>query len=99
MKGFRFYLEYPNKQEKQKATRKKTGNHSGNCIALCVDPMEYWINNDNTMVEAFTAVYDRKNSPCCFSSTSIEYLNENCKRISEQQARVIHPNLFERIEL
>ena len=34
MKGFRFFLEYPTAQDKNKATRKELGNHKGTCLAV-----------------------------------------------------------------
>lgn len=34
MKGYTFYLEYPTKKDKCKATRKDLGNHSGNVLAV-----------------------------------------------------------------
>jgi hypothetical protein len=34
MKGIRFYLEYAHAKDKQRATVKNPGNHTGNCLAV-----------------------------------------------------------------
>lgn len=97
MKDVRFYLEYPSKREKNKATRKQLGNHSGNCLAVFY--RDYFFDSNNQCVlSAVGAVQDIKNNPCCFTSASPEYVSDNCKRISEAQAREIHPNLFQYLE-
>ena len=96
MKGIQFYLEYPNKTEKHKGTRKSLGNHSGNCIAVILNENNRRLWQGNTLCfDVIGNVFDIPNSSCCFSSASLDYLNENCKRISEQQAKEIHPKLFD----
>lgn len=91
MKGLRFYLEYPNKTEKNKATVKNPGNHSGNCIAVFIGQ---WI--PGTMnIECEAAVMDIPNSPVCGTSASYEYLREKCKRIPARMVKDIHPKLWE----
>jgi hypothetical protein len=89
MNGFRFYLEYPNKTEKNKATVKNLGKHSGNVIAVFVGQ---WIPN-STCIEAVTSLYEYADSPVCCSSVSMEYLREKCKRIPERMVKLIHPKL------
>ena len=99
MKGYIFYLEFPTAKAKRKATRKNLVWHSGNCIAVASDraeQVEQW--RVNKCYPAFTAVQDIPNNQCCFNQVSPDYLSERCKRISEAQAREIHPNLFYRIE-
>ena len=99
MKGYIFYLEFPTAKAKREATRKNLTGHSGNCIAVTSDKqeqIEQW--RVNKCYPAVSAVQDIPNNPCCFGSVSPEYLLSNCKRISEAQAREIHPNLFYRIE-
>ena len=99
MKGYIFYLEFPTAKAKRKATRKNLTGHSGNCIAVTSDKseqIEQW--RVNKCYPAFTAVQDIPNNQCCFNPVSPDYLAERCKRISEAQAREIHPNLFYRIE-
>lgn len=99
MKGFIFYLEYPNHAEKRKATRKSLGNHSGNCIAVDSDrnsQLEQY--RVNLCYPSIQGVFNWKNSDCCSATVSVDYLSNNCKRISEAQAREIHPKLFSYIE-
>ena len=99
MKGYIFYLEFPTAQARRKATRKNLTGHSGNCIAVSSDKqeqIEQW--RVDKCYPAFTAVQDIPNNQCCFNPVSPEYLLSNCKRMSEAQAREIHPNLFYSIE-
>jgi len=97
MKGYTFYLEYPSQAEKRKATRKHPGNHSGNVIAT----FGTWFTGGSSgaMIECVSAVYEWPNSAVCSSSVSISYIRERCKRISEAQAREIHPRLFDYLDM
>lgn len=45
-------------------------------------------------VEAIGAVFFYENSPVASTSTTMDYIHENLTRISEEEARRIHPNLF-----
>lgn len=94
MKGFFFYLEYPSATEKNKGTRKNPGNHTGNVIAADTERENWWLSGKEWMISTISAVQDFPNNPVCGSSASWSYLQQNCKRISEKQAREIHPNLF-----
>jgi hypothetical protein len=94
MKDFKFYLEYPDNKSKRKATRKNLGNHSGNCLAVFNDVRAH-ILPDYKNIEAIGAVFYTRNSDCCFTSVGFDYISERCKRISEQQAKKIHPKLFD----
>ena len=96
MKGIRFYLEYPNQAEKRKATRGNLGNHEGNVIAT-LDGTEV-ITKHGPQVDALAALFDRPDSPVAGTAVSVEYLQERGKRISEAQARKIHPELFRRLD-
>lgn len=99
MEGFRFYLEYPDGKSKRAATRKDISNHTGNCVALWEGKEHIWTTSSGDIQqEAFVAVHETPDSPCCFGAVSWGYLREKCKRISEIQARAIHPNLFYRLE-
>ena len=93
MKDYRFYLEYPTKADKRKATRANLGNHSGNCIAVYLPSMieQY---RANKCYEAAGAVYYRSDSPCAFTQVSPEFLSERCKRVSFETAKSIHPELI-----
>lgn len=81
MKGLRFYEEFINKRRKESA---------GTVIAVG----ESNVLGDGTF-EAVGAVFDRPNSPVASTSVHHSYLFKNCRRISEQKAREIHPALFD----
>ena len=98
MKGYRFYLEYPSKTEKNKATVKRPGNHEGNCIAVPLSNGGGLLYGGDWSIETFSAVYKEPNSDCCGSQASLGYLRERCKRIPERLAREIHPKLFSYLE-
>jgi len=91
MKGYRFYLEYPNKTEKHKGTVKNPGNHIGTVLAVFNDA---YLSHNEWTYEAEGGLYDYPNSPVCSTSTTWGYLKEFCKRIPEILARKIHPELF-----
>jgi hypothetical protein len=91
MKGIRFYLEFKTAKDKRR------GNHTGNVFAACIETK--YMSRKEPCIEGFGSVYDRANSPCCYIEASLDYLRLNCKRISESQAREIHPMLFERMEM
>lgn len=96
MKGYTFYLEYPTLKDKRKATRKYLGNHSGIVLAVYGD----WFSPGGhySKKECVSSVYDRPNSEVCTSSVCDTYIKDKCKRISEKQAREIHPNLFQYLD-
>jgi hypothetical protein len=99
MKGFIFYVEFPTATAKRKATRKNLTGHIGNCIAVTSDKkeqLEQW--RVNRCYPAVINVFNHSNSECCYDYVHVDYLAERCKRISEVQAREIHPNLFYSIE-
>ena len=93
MKGLKFYLEYPNNKNKREGTRKKLGNHSGNVIAV-IDNTYHVGGTGKINADAIGAVFFHSNSAVVSTGVSDEYLREKCKRISEEQARKIHPKLF-----
>lgn len=95
MKGFRFYAEYPDNKSKRKGTRKKLGPHSGNVVAISIAAES---NRGSTGPEGYSSVYDYANAPVNWGAVSREYLRDNCRRISEAQAREIHPQLFGRLK-
>lgn len=98
MKSYHFYLEYPSKAAKRAATRKNLGNHSGNIIAVDSERANSWLSDRQVMRDCVSAVTSYPNSDVCGSSASMDYIRENCKRVSEKQAREIHPNLFSTLE-
>lgn len=85
MKGVRFYLQHDTPRDKRK------GKHNGNVFAAFYENKFFsrlWL------VEGVGAVFYTPNSAVAGTSAAIEYLDSNCKRISEAKAREIHPALF-----
>ncbi len=87
MTGYRFYLEHKSKAKKRK------NEHMGTVIAIDTNILDKY-----HVYEGLTAVFDTPNSDVCWSGASREYLRANCKRISEEKARAIHPALFKRLD-
>ena len=101
MNGYRFYLEYPSKTEKRKATRKNPGDHLGTAVAVILGKYHIECRDDSDGVvvsDAIGGVMAYPNSPVGSTSVSQKYLRQ-CKRISESMAREIHPNLFAYLDL
>lgn len=97
MKGYRFFLEYPSKTEKNKATVKNLGNHSGNCIAMILDENNRPLYNGAYNADCLSAIFSYPNSATNLCSVSDEYLKERCKRIPAHMVKDIHPMLWNRI--
>lgn len=98
MKGYRFYLEYPDKKSKRSATRKELGNHSGVVIALMLEAGTYFNIENQECSESIRAIRKYPNSVVSLSGVNLTYINKSCKWISEEQARKIHPKLFKRLD-
>ena len=101
MKGFRFYLEYPDPVSKREGTVKKPGNHSGNVLAVILREdgnEESFISKGEVMYECISALYFAPNSDVGGNNCSRGYLRSHCKRIPEKLAREIHPRLFQYLE-
>ncbi len=96
MNGIKFYLEYPDRKEKNKGTRKKLGNHKHNVVAIIDDTRR--ISGSEVVSDAIGAIFYTDNSPVGSTAVSNSYLNEFCKRISEEQAREIHSELFKYLD-
>ena len=88
MNGLRFYLEFKDK------SKRKPG---GTVVAALVLNGTYW-SSGRCCYEAIAALFDRPNSPVAGTGVALDYLREKCKRISEANARSIHPALFERLD-
>ncbi len=93
MKNFRFYLEYETTTLKNKATRKALGYHMGTVCAVLLGTSP-----SSELLEGFGGIYEYGNCPVVWSAISREYIEKYCKRISEKQAREIHPDLFKRLD-
>ena len=101
MLGYRFYLEYPNKQEKAKGRAKlgQLGNHCGTVVCVPLDDNDRPLWHVGSMaMDAYAAVCLCPNSPVCSTSVGWEYLQDRCKRVSEKIAREVHPAMFEYLE-
>jgi hypothetical protein len=95
MKGYRFYLEHHD------AKAKREGKHDGNVVALFLDEHNRPVLNRSgsfVFYEGYAAVYSFPNAGVNFNKIDPCYLREHCKRISEAEAREIHPALFARLE-
>lgn len=90
MKGYRFYKEYDSPVDKRK------DKPNGNVFATWGEP--YIGQEHELFIEGYGAVFYDPNSPCSFTSAQLAWVRDYCKRISEREAREIHPNLFRRIE-
>lgn len=97
MKGYKFFLEFPDNKTKRKSGRENIG-HSGNCLALATDPEFCYVSSGGIIQEGLSAVYFTPNSPVNWGGISWDYLRAKCKRISEAKAREIHPELFARLD-
>jgi hypothetical protein len=87
MKGYRFYEEFETNAKKRKRIS------GGNVVALLLDERgrPYW---NGTTYDCISAVYSHPNSGVASTGASPDYLAKNCRRISEEDARRIHPVLF-----
>ena len=88
MKGIRFYLEFTD------PARRQSG---GTVVAALVLNGSYW-SSGKCCYEAIAALFDRPNSPVAGTGVALDYLRQKCEPISEAEARIIHPALFERLD-
>jgi len=90
MKGIRFYLEYNSIKDKRQ------NNHNGNVLAVFYDLYRFM--HGGIVYDCIGALTNNPNSSVCSTSASDDYISDNCKRISEEKARVIHPALFQYLD-
>lgn len=99
MKGYRFYVEYSDKTEKNKT--RLEGNHNGNVVAIMLDendrPISH-VRESGIVYECIAAVHHHENSGVAGTFIGREYKQSKLKRVSEEKAREIHPRLFERLD-
>jgi hypothetical protein len=104
VKGYRFYEEFDSSYKK----RKRQG--TGNVLALDIDPetgrpygqaQMTWPNGcpgkpgpSVWVMECAAAVLSEPNSPIAGTMVSRDVLSKNYRRITEAQARKIHPAMF-----
>lgn len=89
MKGYRFYLEYQTPRDKRGCV------DMGNVFALEVGEDGWPLYNGAGNVGGIGAVYRAPNSPVCSTTANMGWVHTHTKRISEKEARRIHPALFE----
>ncbi len=87
MQGIRFYLDHESPQAK------RTNRHQGNVTAVIVENGVYYSGNV-ACYDGIGAVFFRPNSPVASTNVSLDWMHSCGKRISEEQAREIHPELF-----
>lgn len=92
MRNIRFYLEHESPSHKRK------GNHLGTVFAAHVHDNGRFVLTTTYFVEGMAAVFNRPDSPVESTAADREYLRKCCKRISEAEAREIHPALFARLD-
>lgn len=88
MKNFLFYQEFTARARKEP---------TGNVVAAITGNGLFTLGGGPCM-EAIVALMDNANSPVCGGSVALDYLRTKCKRIPEAKARIIHPNLFRRLD-
>ena len=88
MNGIRFYLEFTDKSKRQPG---------GNVVAVLTLNGAYW-SSGKVCYEALAALFEQPDSPVAGSGVALDYLRQRCRRVSEAQARAIHPALFKRLD-
>lgn len=88
MNGIRFYLEFVDKSKRQPG---------GNVVAVLALNGAYW-SSGKLCYEAIAALFEQPDSPVAGSGVALDYLRQRCRRVSEVQARAIHPALFKRLD-
>jgi len=104
MKGYRFYADYSSKLHKRMDTTQRhvrpggpTPNPAANAIAVILgdDGRELF---NGKGYDCLTGIFDRPNSDVATSGVTPDYLRKRCRRISEAEARRIHPAIFTYLE-
>lgn len=87
MKGYRFYEEFPSNAAKRKRQS------AGHVVALVLDERRQPLWNGH-QYDCIAGVFDTPNCGVASTGVSPEFLRKNCRRVSEAEARKIHPVLF-----
>jgi hypothetical protein len=88
MNGVRFYLEFSDSSKRQSG---------GTVVAALVLNGSYW-SSGKLCYEAIAALFEQPDSPVAGTGVALDYLRQRCRRVSEAQARAIHPALFNRLD-
>lgn len=90
MKDVRFYEELKDKNRKAEESQ-------GNVVAIFPSTRRIERNGDGTwhaVYDGIGAVQDYPNCPPASTGIAEDYLRDECRRINESRARIIHPELF-----
>lgn len=108
MRGYRFYADYPSNSAKRKdamSPRYKrkdepTPAPAPNVIAVDLEDgsIPWRVQQGKAVTDCTAALFDIPDSCVTGSQVSHDYLMKRCRRISEAEARRIHPRLFEYLE-
>lgn len=111
MKNYRFYAEVPTERFTKKATvahpraftRKNLEAFAedgglNNCVAVYLDDDGRLMYGDDSCVEAAVTYVDAPNSGVNTGAVSLDYLRENCVRISAELAGRLHPKLMQYVK-
>lgn len=111
MKGYWFYIDYGDAATKRKVRghggMKRgralgTPDAGGNCIALFTEKRgQSWCPEYDHVSHGYgglAATFFHVNSDTSVTSVGPEYLRTSCARISEAEARRVHPVLMQRID-
>ncbi len=90
MKGIRFWEEYKYGIRKGHGAGESTGNCFAVMLDSCGEDDEY-----GACYKALMPIYQTANSPVWIGIIQVAFLIGTCKRVSEQRARTVHPQLFE----
>ena len=93
MKGVRFYLDHASAHDK------RNGNGNGNVTAILASNGTYQAYPSNeACYDGIGAIFNTPNSDVASTGVSVQWLRDNGKRISETEARAIHPRLFQYLD-
>lgn len=111
MNGYRFYADAG--AERSKSASKKhcaftranlrewaRNGIQCNVVAVLLPEREHgWISNGEWIQEALVATFYHENSDTSCSGVAHSYLRKHCVRIDETLARLLHPVLFQRLDM
>lgn len=104
MKGYRFYADYSSKAHKRADTTPRHVRKDGPTPKPASNVVAVYLGDDGRELyngggyDCATGIFDTPDSPVATSGVSPGYLRERCRRISEAEARRIHPRMFEYLE-
>ena len=91
--GGKMFVESMRRGKVHSAKRKP----GGNVVAVLALNGAYW-SSGKLCYETIAALFEQPDSPVACTGVALDYLRQRCRRVSEAQARVIHPALFKRLD-